>query len=59
LRRTASCARCGGKLKVIASVEDPPVIAQILSHLERAAPEQHQPELPLGARAPPVQSRLL
>jgi hypothetical protein len=44
-----SCARCGGKLKVIASIEDPPIIAQILSHLERAAPEQHQPELPLGA----------
>ena len=27
--------------------------------LERAAPEQYQSELPLGARGPPVQSRLL
>jgi hypothetical protein len=34
-------------------------IAKILSHLERAAPEQYQSELPLGAGGPPVQSRLL
>jgi len=54
-----ACVRCGGKLKVIASIEEPEVIAKILAHLERAAPEQHQAELPLGARAPPVQSRLL
>ena len=54
-----ACARCGGKLKVIASIEEPEVIAKILAHLERTAPEQHQSELPLGARAPPAQSRLL
>jgi len=54
-----SCARCGGKLKIIASIEEPAVIAKILAHLERSAPEQYQPELPLGARAPPAQSRLL
>jgi hypothetical protein len=42
-----ACARCGGKLKVIASIEDPAVIAKILAHLERTAPEQHQPERPL------------
>jgi hypothetical protein len=53
------CARCGGQLKVIASIEEPQLIAKILSHLERAAPEQYQSELPLGARGPPVQSRLL
>jgi hypothetical protein len=28
------CRRCGGKLKVIASVEDPPVIERILEHLD-------------------------
>ena len=28
------CARCGGKLKVIASIEEPQVIAKILAHLE-------------------------
>ncbi len=54
-----ACARCGGKLKVIASIEEPAVIAKILAHLERTAPQQHQAELPLGARAPPVQSSLL
>jgi hypothetical protein len=53
------CARCDGKLKIIASIEAPEVLAKILSHLERTAPGQYQPELPLGARAPPVQSHLL
>lgn len=54
-----SCARCGGTLKIIASIEEPELIAKILSHLERAAPEQYHSEPPLGARAPPVQSSLL
>ena len=54
-----ACARCGGKLKVIASIEEPAVIAKILAHLERTAPDQCQSELPLGARAPPAQSSLL
>ena len=48
-----SCTRCGGELKIIASIEEPQLIAKILSHLERAAPEQYQSELPLGARGPP------
>lgn len=39
--------------------EEPAVIAKILAHLERTAPEQHQAELPLRAGAPPVQSHLL
>ena len=54
-----ACARCGGKLAVIAGIEEPEVIQKILAHLERTAPDQHQAELPLGARAPPAQSRLL
>jgi len=53
------CARCGGELKVIASIEEPQVIAKILAHLEKSAPVQPQPGLPLGARAPPSQARLL
>src|SRR5271167_1539944 len=53
------CARCGGELKIIASIEEPQLIAKILSHLERAAPEQYQSEPPLGARGPPAQSSLL
>ena len=31
-----SCARCSGQLKIIASIEEPQLIAKILSHLERA-----------------------
>jgi Putative transposase len=54
-----SCARCGGKLKIIASIEEPAVIAKILAHLEKTAPDPHQAELPLGARAPPTQANLL
>ena len=53
------CARCDGKLKIIASIEEPQIIAKILSHFERTAPDQYPTELPLGARAPPVQSSLL
>ena len=47
------CARCGGRLKIIASIEDPQVIARILAHLERTAAQPHQAEMPLGAQAPP------
>ncbi len=58
-------AGCGGKLKILASIEEPEVIARILAHLEKGAPDQsqpeqpEQPELPLGARAPPSQASLL
>jgi len=43
-----------GKLRIIARIEQLEVIARILSHLERTAPQPHPPELPLGARAPPA-----
>ena len=36
------CPRCGGRLQIIAAIEDPPVIAKILTHLH------------LPARAPPA-----
>jgi hypothetical protein len=39
-----------GKLNIIASIAEPQVIAKILSHLQRTAPEQYQAERPLGAR---------
>jgi hypothetical protein len=48
-----TCQRCGGMLRIIASIEQPAVIAEILAHLERTAPQPTQPGLPLGARAPP------
>jgi hypothetical protein len=51
------CSRCGGKLKIIASTEEPEVIAKILAHLEKTTPGQFKPELPLGARAPLVPSQ--
>jgi hypothetical protein len=55
----ASCTRCGGQLTIIASIEEPPLIAKILSHLESSAAERSQSELPLVARGPPGQSSLL
>ncbi len=54
-----ACARCGGKLQVIASIAEPEVIAKIPAHLERTAPDQYPSELPLGAKGPPQQSSLL
>lgn len=44
------CVRCGG-LKVIASIEEPNVIARSLEHMGETAPDPQQAELPLGARA--------
>jgi hypothetical protein len=41
------------------SVKEPQVIARILAHLEKTAPDPYQAELPLGAWAPPSQARLL
>ena len=40
-----SCEQCGGKVRVIASLEDPAVIGQILGHLASR-------ELPAGSRPP-------
>ncbi len=53
------CARGGGQLKVITTIEERQLVPKILSHLERAAAEQSQSELPLGTRGPPAQSKLL
>ena len=53
-----TCSACGGAMDVIACIEDPVVIRQILDHLKhkaetsesRALPESRAPpaELPLG-----------
>ena len=40
-----TCEQCGGKVKVIASIEDPAVIGRILGHLAAR-------ELPAGSRPP-------
>ena len=47
-----SCRRCGGKLRVIASIEDPALIERILAHLEQA-PSDDPPRAPFSPRAPP------
>ena len=56
-----TCARCQGRLRVIASIEEPAVIARILAHRDRdRASGGPEPELaPIAARAPPRQGRLL
>jgi hypothetical protein len=50
------CRRCGGKLKVIASIEEPPVIERILEHLG-CNTESADPANP--SRAPPQGDRLI
>jgi hypothetical protein len=48
----AACKEYGGAVKVIASIEDPAVIKQILAHLERKAESNEFNPLP-ESRAPP------
>lgn len=49
------CARCGGRLRVIASIEEPELIERILAHRRERAEEPAQTAA-LGARAPPQAS---
>ena len=44
-----ACPRCGAEMRVIAFLTDPAVIDRILRHLE-----EHPPEAPFDARAPPA-----
>jgi hypothetical protein len=54
------CARCGGKPRIIASIEEQVVIDRILAHWEKIAGDESRAELAsLVARAPPAQLRLL
>ena len=43
----------------LASIEEPEVIAKILSHLQRTAPHQYPSKLPQRARTSPMQSSML
>jgi hypothetical protein len=43
-----TCPECGGKLRVIACIEDPPLIRHILAYIERREALIHR-----AARAPP------
>ena len=47
-----TCEECGGTVKVVASIENPVVIKQILAHLERKAESKVFNPLP-ESRAPP------
>ena len=48
-----TCPKCGGKLRVIACIEDPDVIATILEHIQTR--DEAQPSQP---RAPPLRTDL-
>jgi hypothetical protein len=50
------CRRCGGRLRVIASIEDPAVIERTLEHLGRDG-ESVDPAHP--SRAPPERDPLI
>ena len=45
-----TCPKCGGTVQIIASIEDPPVIERILTHLAG----KDLPGLWADSRAPPV-----
>jgi hypothetical protein len=49
------CVRCGGRLRVIASIEDPELIDRILAHRQERG-EEGAPAASLGPRAPPQAS---
>jgi hypothetical protein len=46
------CRGCGGRLTVIASIEDPALIERILAHVKQRGEEERLQ--PLGARGPPL-----
>lgn len=55
------CERCGGKVRIIASIDDPQVIGKILSHLqarEAASSAPADAATPHRARGPPGQGTL-
>ena len=51
------CARCGERLEVIASIEEPELIERILAHRRERGGEEAM-TVSLGARAPPQASLL-
>ena len=50
-----SCSECGGEVRIIASIEDPAVINQILAHLDDKAATARLPP----CRAPPTMGLLV
>ena len=50
------CARCGARLKIVASIEDPAVNARILAQGDHASDRSQEPRVLHAARAPPGKS---
>jgi hypothetical protein len=53
------CARCQGRLRVLANIEDPAVIAQTLTHLDRTSTATRPELTPQAACAPPPRESAL
>ena len=49
------CGRCGARLKIVASIEDPGVIARILAQGDHASDRSQAQRVLHAARAPPGQ----
>jgi len=47
-----TCEKCNGPVRIVACVEDPAVIRQILEHLRKKESQDSQAQLP-PERAPP------
>jgi len=54
-----TCACCQGRLRMIASLEEPELVARILAHRERSMDMAEPEHLPMAAPAPPRQGLLL
>ena len=50
----STCDACGGAVKVIASIEEPAVIKQILAHLQRKAESKEFNPLPESGAPPQI-----
>ena len=48
-----TCSKCGGDVRIIASIEDPEVIRKILAHLDEKVTPTATGRLP-ESRAPPA-----
>lgn len=52
---TTTCARCGGAMRIFASIEEPAVIRVILAHFEKHGAREEAHYRP-AARAPPAEA---
>ena len=50
-----TCEHCGGSVKVIASIEDPAVIEQILQYRDRRTEPATPPFRPFARAQPPAE----